>query len=100
METNHKYGLIAIAEYGLSPSIFVYSYPSKQLKYTFQGSFELNYLNRILGASQLEIQDLKISRDGKKLISIAGVPDYEIRIWNLENGELYIYYADQILIFF
>ena len=35
----------------------------------------------------LEILSLDISRDSKRLLIAAGVPSYELSIWDLETGE-------------
>jgi len=36
---------------------------------------------------QLDVIDLFISRNGKRLLAVFGCPKYEIKVWDLESGE-------------
>jgi len=72
--TNHKHGVFACAEHGVNPSVMVYSYPSKEVLHSFTD------------ICRLEVLDLVISRDGKRMIAVAGVPDYQIKYFDIENG--------------
>lgn len=64
-----------MAEYSHKPKVYVYKYPSKKL------------VKIITGVSELEILDMDISLDGKKLLVVTGVPHYEISVWDLEEGK-------------
>jgi hypothetical protein len=39
-----------------------------------------------LDVCSLDLLDLVISRDAKRMIAIAGVPDYQIKYFDIENG--------------
>jgi len=67
----------------------VYSYPSKEVLHTFTGKIFPRgdeYSNFWTEVCRLEVLDLVISRDGKRMIAVAGVPDYQIRYFDIENG--------------
>ncbi|EAR97028.3 hypothetical protein TTHERM_00196190 (macronuclear) [Tetrahymena thermophila SB210] len=70
-----KKGIIVVAEYSLNPKVFIYSYPQKKLLRTLEN------------VSELEIIQMDISFDGKKLLVVNGVPKFEIQVYDLETGQ-------------
>jgi len=67
----------------------VYTYPANEVRFSFS-SIRLVYGKKLnifcLDICQLEVQDLVISRDAKKMIAVAGVPDSQIRYFDIETG--------------
>jgi hypothetical protein len=61
------------AKHSLKPTVYVYKYPQKKLLYKLEN------------VSDLEIIEMDISFDGKKLLVVTGVPHFEITIWDLEK---------------
>ena len=90
---NHKRGLIAVAECGLNPKIFLYQYP--KLNVTLELSSKIFFLNAkqlkslyiYIDLIPLEVLDLDISRDGNKLLIVSGVPNYEVIIYDCLKKE-------------
>lgn len=71
---NHKQNLIALAEYGKSPSILIH-HKVKESQW------------RIEGLVALEVDKLVISNEGRYLMVVGGTPDNCILLYNLEKRE-------------
>lgn len=87
-----KTGFVAYAETTLKPDIFIIKYPMCLLQYTLKGIFvmllkfvkallDILYLCLCVGGASLEFKHLAFSNDGKKLVSLAGIPDFKMTIW-------------------
>lgn len=95
--THPKKGIIIIAEYSLNPKVFIYSYPSKKLLKTLESKDSFYYTIILflsclclcsvqIDVSELQINQMDLSFDAKKLLVVTGVPKYEIQVYDLESG--------------
>jgi len=76
--TSYNTGLIAAAENGLGPSCQIFQMPSKRL------------VAEIKMKTTLKCVGMTFSRDGKYLLMIGGLPDFNISIYDLENKKFLI----------
>jgi hypothetical protein len=60
--------MIAAVDFGLNPTCHIYSYHEGQIE----------SVKQIPGICELEINKIVISRDGKRLLSVSGCPNYNI----------------------
>jgi hypothetical protein len=73
--TNHKQNLIALAEHGKNPGIWIH-HKIKEDRW------------RIDGIATLEINKLVISNEGRYLMLVSGTPDNCLQFYNLEKREV------------
>lgn len=73
--SNYNNGLIAAAEYGLSPECHIYNFPQKQIVHRFAMDTTVKCIS------------MAFSRDGCHLLMIGGVPDFRISIFDLQTGK-------------
>ena len=76
--TSYNNGLIAAAEHGLQPSCQIFQMPGKKIL----ADFKMN--------TTLKCEGMAFSRDGKYLVIIGGLPDFNISIYDLENKKFLI----------
>ncbi|KAH7421200.1 hypothetical protein KP509_13G045300 [Ceratopteris richardii] len=67
--------LIAFAEKGLHPSVFIYNYENRQL------------CGQIGDIAEVEISVISFSRDGCKLLTVSSEPDFRMCLWDLQEHE-------------
>eukprot|EP00002_Diphylleia_rotans_P030276 TRINITY_DN620_c0_g1_i6.p1 TRINITY_DN620_c0_g1~~TRINITY_DN620_c0_g1_i6.p1 ORF type:complete len:1590 (-),score=396.80 TRINITY_DN620_c0_g1_i6:241-5010(-) len=70
---SRKAGLVAVAEKGNNPRIFIYEYPEGNISTTLSGGTELDYLA------------MNFSRDGTRLVTIGALPDHSMILWDWEK---------------
>ena len=75
---SYNNSLIAAAENGLNPSCHIYQMPGKRLI----AEFKLKTTLRCVG--------MAFSRDGKYLVILGGLPDFNISIYDLEEKKFLI----------
>ena len=68
--------MLAAAEYGLNPQCHIYQMPSKKLVTKFKMQTRLKCIS------------MAFSRCGKYLILLGGVPDFNISIYDIEEGKM------------
>ena len=78
MATSYNNGLIAAAENGLNPSCHIFQMPGKKII----ADFKMNTTLKCVG--------MAFSRDGKYLVIIGGLPDFNITIYDLENKKFLV----------
>ena len=84
-----KAGLIAYCESTLEPNIFMLQYPSCAVHAILEGILFvhtcIHNLNRCwyssIGGAKLEFSCITFSKDGKKLATLSGLPDFKLVIW-------------------
>ena len=76
---------IAYAETKLNPAIFIIHYPTCGVRCLIKGKwiiYNSQYFSTLyIGSAILEYIDLAFSTDGKKLVSLSGVPDFHMTLW-------------------
>jgi WD40 repeat protein len=65
--------LFAVGEKGTNPNVYVYEYPEIKLVRVLRNGTERAY------------SDMRFSKDGSKLATVGGAPDYLLYIWDWEN---------------
>ncbi|KAK0146922.1 Cilia- and flagella-associated protein 43 [Merluccius polli] len=69
------WGVVAVSEQRLNPSVFVLSYP------------ELNLIHELKGAAQLDLTSLALSDGGPYVCCCSSLPDHTITVWNWQSAE-------------
>jgi len=73
---NRKRGIFAIADSYFNPKIRIFN------SQTFE------QLRILSGGAVSEFYDMDFSREGDKLVSLSGIPDHMIRVWDWEKGKM------------
>jgi len=70
---NTKHRIIILTEYGMNPNLYLYD-------------SDLNLQAEITDVCELDLKNLEISNNAKRLLVVTECPAYDIKIVDLENG--------------
>lgn len=76
IKKNPKFNTLTVAENGMTPPIFIYSWPALELISTLRQGAKYYYTG------------LDYSPDGEMLVSQAGDPDYTLTVWNWRDAKI------------
>eukprot|EP00117_Sycon_ciliatum_P029294 scpid8787/ scgid23370/ WD repeat-containing protein 96 len=88
LAVSHKRAVLAYSEIGVKPSVFFLSVKEASGAGTFPlPSTDAKPLSVLSGCAKLEVSSLQFSDTGSRLLVLSGVPDFELSIWDWEEGQ-------------